>query len=143
MSSVFHSPGSKSIHRCFACNNVWLTARDFTPPGPWSVVDEWLAHSAMVRTIARGCLEVMLAQSVYLSGHAGFFPEFRKAGGEVRRESRDYHMWDLATTFALSQVKYRAGRRKGLSRLRRIRPVDWCTNVPIGHRWHPFPRLLR
>ena len=100
LSSIHQAPKLRTV--VFACNNVWLTARDFTSPGPWSIVDEWLVHMVMGRTTAGGSLEVVLAQSVYLPGHAECFPEFRKAGGEVTRKIYDYHLRDLTTTFALS-----------------------------------------
>ena len=86
----------------FASRGAWLDIADFDPPGPWSVVDGWLAHLVTVRAAAGGCMEVVLAQSPgYLPKSAGYFPEFRKAGGVIRREGYDYYMWDLMTSFGL------------------------------------------
>lgn len=86
----------------FASRGAWVDIADFTPPGPWSVVDGWLANLVTVRAAAGGRMEVVIVQSTgYLSKHAVYFPEFRKAGGVIRRESYDSYVWDLMTTFGL------------------------------------------
>ena len=99
LSSILQAPNLCTV--VFACNNVWLTARDFAPPGCWSIVDEWLANLAMTRAMAGGSLEVVLAQLIELPGPVGYFPEFRNAGGGIRRESLDRCLWDLTATFTL------------------------------------------
>lgn len=99
LSSIHLAPNLCTV--VFACFDVQLTTSDFTPPGPWSTVDEWLARLAMTRAVAGDSSEVVLAQLTELPGYTGYFPKFRMAGGKIRRESADHYTWDLTTTFTL------------------------------------------
>lgn len=100
LSSIDSAPKLCTV--VFACKE-WLDPRNFTPLDPWSVVDEWLAHLAMAHTVAGGRLEVVLSQlAVGFSGGPTCFPEFRKAGGKLRGETLEHHVWDLMTTSSLS-----------------------------------------
>ena len=98
LSSIHPAPNLCTVF--FTCSE-WVSPRDFTSLGPWSVVDEWLAHLLMARFLAGGSLEVVLTHPMDRPGCEGCFPEFRSAGGEFRREPLDYDVWGLMTTFAL------------------------------------------
>ena len=95
----------------------------------------------MVGTFGYGayhCLEIVLAQSMYLLGHARHFPELRKVGGKVGKESRNHHVWDLRTIFALSWVENRAG-CSFVTGIRALTGLDGLESPPVLiYRQHPL-----
>ena len=64
-------------------------------------MDEWLARMVAARAVKKACLKVVLTGwQEDNSNWEGYFPEFRRAGGELRRESHDldhldpFTIWD-------------------------------------------------
>ena len=61
-------------------------------------MDKWLARMVATRTVAEAGLRVILAGWPEDNPNwEGYFPEFRGAGGELRREIHDHDYWDQRT----------------------------------------------
>jgi len=66
--------------------------------GNWAVVDKWLAQMAFVPATGKPSLRVVLAGWPEDDPNwEGYFLEFRRAGGELRREICDYDYLDPET----------------------------------------------
>jgi hypothetical protein len=85
LSSIHSGPALASI--TFASDGGWYGER-FPSSGPWVDVDRWLAKMAL-QTEARGGLAVVMTQQSE-GGPAweGSLPEFRKAGGKLKIETK-------------------------------------------------------
>jgi hypothetical protein len=93
LSSIHSTPELSSVTFSFA--GAWWAAQEFPSSGNWIVVDQWLARSVTGCTVARGGLGVVMAG--WPEGNSnweGYFPEFRRAGGELRREGYDDASWE-------------------------------------------------
>ena len=80
LSSIHSAPALTSITFTF---DRWWYGEYFPSSDPWVEVDKWLAKMAL-QTEVKGSLTMILAQQRE-DGTAleGYFPEFRKAGGEL------------------------------------------------------------
>ena len=86
LSSIHSAPEPSSVTFSFA--GRWATPSMFPSSGNWIVVDRWLARMVATRTTAKAGLMVVLARWPEDNPNwEGYFPEFRRDGGELRRET--------------------------------------------------------
>lgn len=93
LSSIRSAPELSSV--TFSLSDTWSLPRDFPSSGNWTLVDKWLAWVFTTRTMAKGGLRVVLAG--WLGGDQnwkGYFPEFRRAGGKLRKTIHDPDYWN-------------------------------------------------
>ena len=93
LSSIRSAPKLSSV--TFSFTGVRSTLQEFPASGSWTVVDKWLARVGSERTGAEdGLCAVMAGWPEDNPNWEGYFPEFRRAGGKVGRETHDYEYWD-------------------------------------------------
>ena len=98
LSSICSAPELSSVTFSFAA--IGVTSSVFLFFAHWAVVDKWLAQMALTPVTGKAKLRVMLAGWPEDNPNwEGFFPEFRRAGGELRREIFDYGYWNPRTVF--------------------------------------------
>ena len=89
LSSIRSAPELSSVTFSFA--GRWVTASAFPSCEDWIVVDRWLARMVDARATAKVVLRVVLAGWPEDNPDwKGYFPEFRRAGGDLRRETHDH-----------------------------------------------------
>jgi len=94
--SIHSAPELSSVTFSFASR--FFTAFAVPPPEYWIVADEWLARIVTARTTPKVGLEVVLAE--WPEGNEeweGYFPAFRRSGGELKRNAHDYEYQHLMT----------------------------------------------
>ena len=98
LSSIHSAPNLSSVTFSFADRSA--TPSVFPSSGNWVVADKWLAWVATVRTTAKASLMVVLAGWPEDNPNwEGYFPEFGRAGGILRREIHDHEYWDPRMLF--------------------------------------------
>lgn len=81
LSSIHSAPALATVN--FVCEE-WYSGETFPSSGPWASVDKWLARMA-TQVAVKGNIVVTLER--WPDGGSAweeYFPEFRKAGGELR-----------------------------------------------------------
>lgn len=87
--SIYSAPELSSV--TFSFTHSWFAPPKFSSSANWVAVDKWLARMVTMRSNAGDGLRAVLnGLPEDEPSWEEYFPEFRRAGGELRREIRDY-----------------------------------------------------
>lgn len=93
LSCIHSAPELSSI--TLSLTGTGPTLQEFSPSGNWVAVDEWLARMAAMRgKVGNGLMVVLAGWPEGNMDWRKYFPEFRRAGGELRGEIHDDYHWD-------------------------------------------------
>ena len=87
MRPVLHPLGPSFSIRHFYISEEWYDEY-FPSSGPWVDVDKWLARMTLRTEVKRSLRVVLMQEQGDRSVWEGYIPEFRKAGGEVKIETK-------------------------------------------------------